>query len=87
MKIYIFLFAVSCSIFVLLLFYGILQKKIRPTKDLQQRIEDIRTINLMRAKREQREARGKRSRGTAKSATCHFSSVSSARSWTGSRGR
>lgn len=60
MKIYIFLFAVSCSIFVLLLFYGILQKKIRPTKDLQQRIEDIRTINLMRAKREQREARGKK---------------------------
>ena len=54
MKIYIFLFAVSCSIFVLLLFYGILQKKIRPTKDLQQRIEDIRTINLMRAKREKR---------------------------------
>ena len=55
MKLFILLFSCSLSLFILLILYGILQKKVRPTKDLQQRMEHIRSLNLERAEKERQQ--------------------------------
>ena len=55
MKIAYVFFAISIALFVLVALYGVLQKKVKPDKDIQQRMDDIRLLNLERTAEERRQ--------------------------------
>ncbi|WP_294160624.1 type II secretion system F family protein [uncultured Selenomonas sp.] len=55
MKIAYIFFAISVALFVLVALYGLLQKKVKPDKDIQQRMDDIRLLNLERTAEERRQ--------------------------------
>ena len=55
MKIAYVFFAISVALFVLVALYGLLQKKVKPDKDIQQRMDDIRLLNLERTAEERRQ--------------------------------
>ena len=52
MKLAYVLFALSVALFVLVVLYGLLQKKVKPNKDIQQRMDGIRTLNQQRTEQE-----------------------------------